>query len=218
MRASKCWHRAGRNSEGFRVQNRSRFEFGPLSYCICLGRETDGRFFGVPPAWTWRSDSYWFAEYTPSATGESCIPVLNAIALNVLPYTVRASPFGPFIMCGPVGVGGVPSSVQLKEAPNVFVSIVTLMSCPAGPVLLDGSSVGVAHCVTASFFSQADRNVSAMPAQIMLVSIFMCFLSLCEQAFHSRFNPAGRGSGGALEWPNGLSARDIVLTLERQCQ
>ena len=164
-------------------------------------------------------DSYWFAEYTPWATGESCIPVLNAIALNVLPYTVRASPFGPFIMCGPVCVGGtLGSSDQLKEAPNVLVSILTVMPCPAGPVLLDGVSVGVAHCVTASFFSQADRIVSATPAQIMLVSIFMCFLCLCEQAFHSRFNPAGRGSGGALEWPNGLSARDIVLTLERQCQ
>jgi hypothetical protein len=110
-------------------------------------------------------------------------PVLNAMALNVLPNTVRASPFDAFIMCGPVGVGGVPSSVQLKEAPNVFVSIVTLICCPAGPVLLDGSSVGVAHCVTASFFSQADRIVSATPAQIIPVSIFMCFLSLCEQAF-----------------------------------
>jgi hypothetical protein len=57
-------------------------------------------------------------------------PVLNAMALNVLPNTVRASPFGSVIMCGPVGVGGVPSSVQLKEAPNVFVSIVTLIGSP----------------------------------------------------------------------------------------
>jgi hypothetical protein len=30
-------------------------------------------------------DSYWFAAYTPSATGESVNPGLNAIALNVLP-------------------------------------------------------------------------------------------------------------------------------------
>ncbi len=163
-------------------------------------------------------DSYWLAGYTPSATGESCIPVLNAIALNVLPNTVRASPFDAFIVCGPFGIGVELSSVQLKEAPNVFVSIVTLMSCPAGPLLVDGVSVGVAHCVSIPFFSQADRIVSATPAQIMLVSIFMFFPCLCEQAFHSRFNPAGRGSGGALEWPNGLNARDIVLTLERQCQ
>ena len=114
-------------------------------------------------------------------------PGLNAIALNVLPYTVVASPFGAAIICGPVGVGGIlGSSDQLKEAPNVFVSIVTLMSWLAGPVLLGGVSVGVAHCVTASFFSQADRIASATPAQIMLVSIFMCFLCLCEQAFRSR--------------------------------
>ena len=48
------------------------------------------------------------------------------------------------------------------------------------------SASAVAHCVSASFFSQADRIVSATPAQIMLVSIFMCFLCLCEQAFRSR--------------------------------
>ena len=114
---------------------------------------------------------------------ESLNPVLNAMALNVLPKTVMASPFGAAIMCGPVGVGGVPSSVQLKEAPNVFVSIVTLMSCPAGPVLLAGSSVGVAHCVSASFFSQADRIVSATPAQIIPVSIFMCFLFCVNKPF-----------------------------------
>jgi hypothetical protein len=89
-------------------------------------------------------------------------------------------------MCGLVGIGGVPSSVQLKEAPNVFVSIVTLMSWLAGPVPFGGVSVGFAHCVSASFFSQADRTASATPAQIMLVSIFMCFLCLCEQAFRSR--------------------------------
>ena len=42
-------------------------------------------------------------------------------------------------MCGPVGDGGEPgSSVQLKEAPGVFVSIVTLMSWLAGPVPFDG--------------------------------------------------------------------------------
>jgi len=83
--------------------------------------------FSVPPAWTWRGDSYWLAEYTPWATGESVIPVLNAIALNVLPYTVRASPFGPFITFPVVGDGGQPGlSVQLKEAPGVVVSIVTL--------------------------------------------------------------------------------------------
>jgi len=110
-------------------------------------------------------------------------PVLNAMALNVLPNTVMASPFGPVIMCGPVGVGGVPSSVQLKEAPNVLVSIVTLTCCPAGPIPLGGVSVGVEHCVSASFFSQADRIASATPAQIIPVSIFMCFLSLCEQPF-----------------------------------
>jgi len=109
---------------------------------------------------------------------------LNAIALNVLPYTVVASPFGAAIICGPVGVGGIlGSSDQLKEAPNVFVSIVTLMSWLAGPVLLGGVSVGVAHCVTASFFSQADRIASATPAQIMLVSIFMCFFVCVNKPF-----------------------------------
>jgi hypothetical protein len=113
-------------------------------------------------------------------------PVLNAMALNFLPKTVMASPFDAVIMCGPVGVGGVPSSVQLKEAPNVFVSMVTLMSCPGRPVPFGGVSVGVAYCVSASFFSQADRIVSAMPAQIIPVSILMCFLSLCKQAFRSR--------------------------------
>ena len=155
--------------------------------------------FSVPPAWTWRGDSYWFAGYAPSATGESVNPGLNAIALKVLPNTVGATPFDAGIMFGPVCVGGLEgSSDQLKEAPDVVVSIVTLMSCPAGPVLLGGVSVGVAHCVSASFFSQADRTVSARPAQINQVSIFMCFLCLCERAFRSRVNPAGRGSGGAL--------------------
>jgi hypothetical protein len=109
---------------------------------------------------------------------------LNAIARKVLPNTVGATPFDAGIMCGPVCVGGIlGSSDQLKEAPGVVVSIVTLMSCPAGPVLLDGVSVGVAHCVTASFFSQADRIASATPAQITLVSIFMCFFVCVNKPF-----------------------------------
>jgi hypothetical protein len=95
-----------------------------------------------------------------------------------------ASPFGPAIMCGPVGVGGEPSSVQLKEAPNVFVSMVTLISCPPGPLPLGGVSVGVAHVV--SPLKQADKIITAMAAQIILVSIFICFPFLCERAFRSR--------------------------------
>ena len=116
-------------------------------------------------------------------------------------------------MCGPVGVGGLAgSSDQLKEAPNVFVSIVTLMSWPAGPVLLGGVSVGVAHCVSASFFSQADRIASATPAQIIQVSIFMCFLCLCEQAFRSRLTLREEGQVELWELPNGLSAGAILPT------
>ena len=80
----------------------------------------------------------------------------------------------------------------------MVVSIVTLSGCPAVPLPLDGSNVGVAHCVNAAVFPQEDRIVSATLAQINIVSVFMCFLSLCEQAFRSRCNPAGRGSGGAL--------------------
>ena len=86
-------------------------------------------------------------------------PVLNAIALKVLPYTVMASPFGAVIMCPLVGVGNEPSSVQLKEAPNVFVSMVTLMSCPGGPLPFGGVSVGVAHVV--SPFKQAVSIITA---------------------------------------------------------
>jgi hypothetical protein len=107
---------------------------------------------------------------------------LNAIALMVLPYTVMASPFGADIMCGPVGVGGwAGSSDQLNEAPIVFVSMVTLMSCPVGPLPLGGVSVGVAHVVNP--LKQAARIITATTAQINLVTIFMCFLCLCEQAF-----------------------------------
>jgi len=65
----------------------------------------------------------------------------------------------------------------------VVVSIVTLSGCPAVPLPLDGFSVGVAHCVSASFFAQADRIASATPAQIMLVSIFMCFFVYVNEAF-----------------------------------
>ena len=151
-------------------------------------------------------------------TPELVNPVLNPIAFKVLPNTVGATPFDEGIMFPWVGVGVERSSVQLKEAPAVLVSIVTLMSCPGGPVLLGGVSVGVAHCVTASFFSQADRNVSAMPAQIMLVSIFMCFLSLCEQAFRSRLPGEKR-----VRWRSGSSLTDlargaILPAWERQCQ
>ena len=153
--------------------------------------------FSVPPAWTWRGDSYWLAEYTPWAIAELVNPVLNPIAFKVLPNTVGAIPFDDGIIFPWVGVGVERSSVQLKEAPSVLVSIVTLMSCPGGPVLLGGVSVGVAHCVTALFFSQADRNVSAMPAQIMLVTIFMCIFVCVNEAFVHGY-PARRGSGGAL--------------------
>jgi hypothetical protein len=161
--------------------------------------------FSVPPAWTWRGDSYWLAEYTPWAIAELVNPVLNPIAFKVLPNTVGATPFDDGIIFPWVGVGVERSSVQLKEAPAVLVSIVTLMSCPGGPVLLGGVSVGVAHCVTALFFSQADRNVSAMPAQIILVSIFICFLCLCEQAFRSRLPCEKR-----VRWSSGSSLTDLA--------
>ena len=122
-----------------------------------------------------------------------------------------ASPFGAAIICGPVGVGGIlGSSDQLKEAPNVFVSIVTLMSWPAGPVLLGGVSVGVAHCVTASFFSQADRIVSATPAQIIPVSIFICFLCLCDEPFVHGLTLREEGQVELRELPNRLSAGGIL--------
>jgi hypothetical protein len=76
--------------------------------------------------------------------------------------------------------------------------MVTMMVLPPGPLPPGGASVGVTQSVGFVVVEQADRIVSATPAQIIPVSIFICFLSLCEQASRSRVNPAGRESGGAL--------------------
>jgi len=106
---------------------------------------------------------------------ESVIPVLNAIALIVLPYTVRASPFGAVIVCHADCGGGGETSVHLKDAPTVLVSILTVSCCPAGPLPLGGVSVGVAHCVSIAIFAQAERIISATIAKINLVTVFICF-------------------------------------------
>lgn len=129
---------------------------------------------------------------------ESVIPVLNAIALIVLPNTVRASPFGAAIVCHPDCGGGGETSVHLKNAPCVLVSILTVSCCPAGPLPLGGVSVGFAHCVLTPVDEQADTIISATIAEINLVSVFMFSLCCVNKPFVHGY-PARRGSGGALK-------------------
>lgn len=77
--------------------------------------------------------------------------------------------------------------------------MVTVMVLPPGPLPPGGASVGVAQSVGLVLVEHADRIVNAMPAQIIPVGIFMCFLSLCEQAFRSRLTLREEGQVELLE-------------------